>query len=298
MSRINFDLQQLQAFVAVAERGSFRAAADHIHLSPPALSRRIERLESIVGARLFNRTTRAVELTSLGRLFLERARVALDDLEAALLGISDIAATRSGRVSVACVPSAALYFLPTAIGGFSRRYPAIHVRLIDESMNQVLQCVTSGEADFGIGFLNTPVPEITFEAIHDDPFVLAVRREHRLAKRKSLQWAELAGESLIGVAKGSGNRQLLDDALSRTGITPSYSFEVSHIATLLGMVDAGLGLAVVPRMALPVTHPSVLGIPLRQPQVVRSLGVLTRVGSALRPVADVFLQHLRAELKT
>ena len=77
MSRINFDLQQLQAFVAVAERGSFRAAADHIHLSAPALSRRIDKLETILGARLFNRTTRSVELTAMGRVFLERARAAL-----------------------------------------------------------------------------------------------------------------------------------------------------------------------------------------------------------------------------
>ena len=110
MARINFDLQQLQAFVAVAERGSFRAAADHINLSAPALSRRIDKLETILGARLFNRTTRDVELTPLGRIFLERARTALDDLESAMLGIADIATHRGGRVTVACVPSAALYF--------------------------------------------------------------------------------------------------------------------------------------------------------------------------------------------
>ena len=118
MARINFDLQQLQAFVAVAERGSFRAAADQIHLSAPALSRRIDKLETILGARLFNRTTRAVELTPLGRVFLDRARAALDDLESAILGISDIAASSSGRVTVACVPSAAIHFLPTVVGSF------------------------------------------------------------------------------------------------------------------------------------------------------------------------------------
>jgi len=104
MARINFDLQQLQAFLAVAERNSFRAAAEAIHLSPPALSRRIDKLETILGVKLFNRTTREVELTSLGRVFLERARTALDDLEAAMLGISEVSATRSGSVSVACVP--------------------------------------------------------------------------------------------------------------------------------------------------------------------------------------------------
>jgi len=184
MKRINFDLQQLQAFIAVAERGSFRSAADHIHLSPPALSRRIEKLESIIGTRLFNRTTREVELTSLGRVFLDRARSAIDDLESAMLGISDIAATRSGRVTVACVPSAALYFLPQVIRSFSAKYPSIRIRVIDESMNQTLQSVLTGESDFGIGFMSNLMPEITFEAIHSDPFVLAMRRDHALAKQK------------------------------------------------------------------------------------------------------------------
>ena len=155
MARINFDLQQLQAFVAVAERGSFRAAADHIALSAPALSRRIEKLETILGARLFNRTTRAVELTPLGRVFLERARAALDDLESAMLGISDIAGSRSGRVTVACVPSAAIYFLPSVVRSFSERYPLIRIRVIDEAASQVLASVVSGESDFGISFMGS-----------------------------------------------------------------------------------------------------------------------------------------------
>ncbi|MDB5938609.1 MAG: transcriptional regulator, LysR family, partial [Polaromonas sp.] len=194
MARINFDLQQLQGFVAVAERGSFRAAADQINLSAPALSRRIDKLETILGARLFHRTTREVELTPLGRVFLERARTALDDLEAAMLGISDIAVHRGGRVAVACVPSAALYFLPSVISSFSRNYPGIRVRVVDETMNLVLQSVLSGDADFGIGFMNTLMPEIAFEAIHSDPFVLAMPRTHRLAKRKSVNWADAQGE--------------------------------------------------------------------------------------------------------
>lgn len=298
MARINFDLQQLQAFVAVAERGSFRAAAEQISLSAPALSRRIDKLETILGARLFNRTTRDVELTPLGRVFLERARTALDDLESAVLGIADIATHRGGRVTVACVPSAALYFLPLVVSGFSRRYPGIRVRVVDEAMHQVLQSVLAGESDFGIGFMNTLVPEIAFESIHNDPFVLAMPREHPLANRKAVNWADLEKESLIAVARGSGNRQLLDDSLTKAGLNPSFAFEVSHIATLLGMVDAGLGLAAVPRMALAATHPTMLGLPLHRPQTVRRVGLLMRRGVNLRPAAEMFHQHLRAALKT
>ena len=296
MSRINFDLQQLQAFVAVAECGSFRAAADHIHLSPPALSRRIERLESILGTRLFNRTTREVELTSLGRVFLERARTAMDDLEAAMLGISEISTHRSGRVTVACVPSAALYFLPHVISKFSEAYPAMRIRVVDETMNQVLQSVLSGESDFGIGFMGSLMPEIDFEPIHNDPFVVAMRREHPYAERKSVVWADLEGERLISAARSSGNRQLLDDALAKEGLNLTYAFEVSHMATLLGMVEAGLGLALVPRMALALDHPTVKGIPLRNLKVERRLGLLRRRGANLRPAASIFHQHLHKAL--
>ena len=297
MKRINFDLQQLQAFIAVAERGSFRAAAEQIHLSPPALSRRIERLETALGARLFNRTTREVELTSLGRVFLERSRTALDDLEAAMLGVADLAATRTGLVTVACVPSAALYFLPGVIGSFSERYPGIRLRVIDEAVNTVILSVISGESDFGISFMGTQVPEIDFEPIHTDPFVLAMRREHRLAKRKWVSWAELDGERLIAVARTSGNRQLLDDALAKAGRHPAIAFEVGHIATLLGMVEAGLGLAAVPRMAVAPGHAALTAVPLRDPTVSRSLGLISRHGATLRPAAEMFRTYLRDALK-
>jgi DNA-binding transcriptional LysR family regulator len=297
MTRINFDLQQLQGFIAVAERGSFRAAAEHIHLSSPALSRRIDRLETILGARLFSRTTRAVELTPLGRVFLERARAALDDLESAMLGISDIAASRSGRVTVACVPSAAIYFLPSVVRSFSERFPMIRIRVVDEAAGVVLGSVVSGESDFGISFMGSHVPGVEFDAIHTDPFVLAVPRRHALAGRKTIAWADLGNERLIAVARSSGNRQVLDDALAKAGLDLSYRFEVSHVATLLGMVEAGLGLAAVPRLALPRAHPTLVGVALRRPAVSRVLGLTRRRGTALRAPAAMFHDYLRAALK-
>ena len=297
MKHINFDLQQLQAFVAVAERGSFREGAEHIHLSPSALSRRIDKLESILGARLFNRTTREVELTSLGRIFLERASTALDDLELAMLGISDIAATRSGHVTVACVPSAALYFLPEVVRTFSETYPLVRIRLIDEAASQVLASVVSGESDFGISFMGNLVPQVDFEPIHTDPFVLAVPRSHQWASSTSISWSDLVHERMISVARSSGNRQILDDVLAKAGINPSYRFEVSHIATLLGMVEAGLGLAVVPKMALPPVHPSLQAVRLDGPAVSRELGVAKRRGVMLRAPAQIFHDHLKMALK-
>lgn len=296
MARINFDLHQLQAFVAVAESGNFRSAADQLHLSQPALSRRIERLESILGSRLFHRTTRKVELTALGRLFLERARAALDDLETAMLGITDIATSYSGRVSVACVPSAALHFLPHAIAMFVEQYPAMRVQVIDGAMNDVLRGVTSGDADFGIGFMSARIPEISFQPIYTDDMVVAMRREHGLAKRRKLDWKDLVHERLMAVSRGSGNRQLLDNALATAKLNLTFAVEVSHVATLIGMVEEGMGLAFVPRMIVPESHPDIVGIPLASTRIERKLGILTRQGAPLKPAAEVFRKGLFAAL--
>jgi DNA-binding transcriptional LysR family regulator len=160
-----------------------------------------------------------------------------------------------------------------------------------------MSAVISGEADFGISFMSARVPEIDFDPIHTDPFVLAVRRDHPLAARKTVAWADLAGERMIAAARSSGNRQLIDDALAKAGKHPAISLEVGHIATLLGMVDAGLGVAAVPRMALPAKHPTMTGILLREPASSRTLGLITRHGSALRPAAEIFHSHLRAALR-
>ena len=205
------------------------------------LSRRIDKLETILGARLFNRTTRDVELTALGQVFLDRARSA---------GRPRVRHARhhrhrrkpTSRVTVACVPSAATHFLPSVVSSFSERYPLIRVRVIDEAAGAVMVSVVSGESDFGITFMGNQVPGVDFEPIHTDPFVVAMPRRHALAGRKTLSWKSLETERLIAVARTSGNRQLLDDALAKAGVNPSYRLEVSHIATLLGMVERGSGL--------------------------------------------------------
>ena len=294
MKRLNFDLAELIAFIAVAEKASFKAAAEELFLSQPALSRRVEKLETTLGVRLLERTTRKVELTVIGRLFLDHARTAIDELENAILGISDLAVQRSGQVAVACVPSAAYYFLPAVLRTFAVKYPRIRVKLIDEGANEVLASVISGAADFGLNFTGIQDPEIDFKAINREKFVLAIPRDHRWANRKSVDWEELVDEAVISVSKASGNRVLVDNALSGLAKRPSISFEVNHVAGALGLVEAGLGVAAVPQLALP-THPrsSLIGIPLMRPTVSRTLGLITRHGKVLAPAAQMLYNMLR-----
>ncbi len=162
---INFDLNDLQAFRAVVEQGSFRKAAQAISISQPALSRRVEKLEEALGVRLFERTTRRVSLTQVGRSFAPTVERLLDDLDVALLGITDVASTRLGHVTVACVPSAAYYFMPKVIAHYHRQYPKIRIKVLDSSANDVHAAVLSGEADFGLSFTGNLQPEIEFELL-------------------------------------------------------------------------------------------------------------------------------------
>jgi DNA-binding transcriptional LysR family regulator len=296
MTRINFDLQQLQAFVAVADQGSFRAAAERIHLSAPALSRRIERLEELLGARLFQRSTRAVRLTRVGQAFLERARAALDDLESAVLGINEISARHAGRVAIACLPTAAATLMPRAIQSFSKAMPHVRIRVIDEGMNEVAASVESGEADLALGFAAPSDQGLKFDPLWRDPYVLAMRRDHPLARKRGIKLADAAGQPWLSVARTSRNRQVLDDYFTASGRSPQAWLEVSHVATLLAMVEAGLGVGIVPSSAIPPRHAALAAVNLADVKLHRHIGLLTLEGRRLTPVAQRFHDHLKRVL--
>ncbi|WP_186120758.1 LysR family transcriptional regulator, partial [Burkholderia gladioli] len=144
-----------------------------ISFSQPALSGRIAKLEEALGVRLFERTTRSVTLTTVGRVFAPSAEQLLDDLDVALLGIRDVSTSRLGHVTIACVPSVAYYFLPNVIASYRRRFPRIRVKLLDASANEVLSAVISGEADFGVSFMGSQEPEIEFKLLLQERFVAA-----------------------------------------------------------------------------------------------------------------------------
>jgi DNA-binding transcriptional LysR family regulator len=292
---INFDLADLRAFVALAELESFRAAAEALHLSQPALSRRIGKLEDALGVRLFDRTTRSVNLTAVGRDFSRKARELLDELENTLLGIRDVAAKRTGEVTVACVPSAVYYFLPGVMKQYHERYPKIRVRVVDEDANAVLSTVIRGEADFGLNFIGTQEPEIEFEPVLKEPFVAACRRDHPIARKRRTTWAELNEHEYMTVAKSSGNRLLIDLALTDIPARPRWFYEVRHVSTLVALVEAGLGVAGVPRHAQPHTqHPTLVSVPLVDPAITRTVGLIRRRGRSLSPAAQQLYDLLLA----
>ncbi len=293
---MNFDLGDLRAFIAVAELASFRAAAETIHLSQPALSRRIEKLEDALGVRLFDRDTRNVELTAVGRDFARKARRLLDNLDEMLLGVGDLAANRWGQVALACVPSTVHYFLPTVLRQYHERFPRIRVRIIDESANEVLSAVAHGEVEIGVGITGSDEPTLEFEPLLTEAFVAACHRDHPLAHHRTLTWAELGRyDDFMTVDKSSGNRLVMDLALASKRDRPQACFETRHVSTLVAFVEAGLGVAAVPRLSMPRKgHAALVSVPIVEPQVTRTVGLIRRRGRSLSPAAEHLYEMLRA----
>jgi len=295
---MHFDINDLIAFRAVAELGNFRKAAESIHLSQPAFSRRIDKLEQALGTKLLERTTRRVSLTAIGRDFHKQLCQILDALDVTLLNIRGVAATRMGEVTVACVPSAVNYFLSEVVKVFHERYPKTRVRVIDDSANKVLVAVTQGDADFGLNFTGSQDNDIEFTPILEERFVAACHKDHPLARQKSVRWTDLAAHDYISVSRGSGNRLLLDQALAGLDHLPQSLYETQHGTTMIGLVEAGLGVAAVPAMAMPKKgHPLLVSVPLTDPVVTRKMGLIRRRASLLTPAAqqlyDLFLESKR-----
>ncbi|MCK9907842.1 LysR family transcriptional regulator [Microbacteriaceae bacterium K1510] len=287
--RINFDLLDLRAFLTVLDTGGFHKAAEALNLSQPALSRRIQAFEQAIGAPVLERTTRHVAATTVGRSLEPLARRLLDEFEESLLALTGVGDRQSGQITLACVPTAAFYFLPRAIERFNVQFPRIRFRILDLSANEALESVARGEVEFGINFMGNSHPDLNFTRLADDPFVLACRRDHPLAKRRRLTWKDLEGHLLIGVSRNSGNRTILDAALASTKVRLNFFYEVNHLTTSLGMVERGLGISVLPKLATPPNnHATIVTKAITHPEVKRTIGIVERRGTRLSPAAQRF----------
>ena len=290
-------LGALETFIAVVEEGSLSQAARRLDRTPSAVTKNLAALEDAMGARLLERTTRRVALTPEGREFLGHAERGLEALRSGVDEVEREVARRAASLTVACIPTVASALLPRAFARLAADHPAIRLRMLDEGAAEVLRAVQSGEAELGLSFTGASHPEIDFQPLLTEDYVLALRADHPLARRASLSWRDLLADPMVAVAGDSGNRVLIDQALSRLKQRPQVQFEANHVAGALGLVEAGLGVAVVPRLALSMgAGAALVGVPLKQPRIERTLGLITRQGRRLGGPAQALVQALRSEL--
>jgi DNA-binding transcriptional LysR family regulator len=242
--------------------------------------------------RLFDRTTRSVGLTVLGARFLDEVRGLVEDVDRSVLSLRDAAELETGDVTIGCVFSAVHHFLPPVIRAFRERHPRVLVRIIEEGADEVLASVKHGEADLAVNYIGMQDPEVEFAPLLKERYVLACPAGHPLARRRSLRWHELASYPLARVSHASRNRLLIDQALAELPPLPRPIIEVRHVSTLIGLVESGLALAVVPRLTLPRAPASVVGVTLEQPAISRTIAIVRRSGRSLSPAATAFARLL------
>lgn len=294
------DFDGVQAFVAVADLGGFSRAARELHLTQTALTRRVQKLEAYLGLKLLNRTTRRVELSTVGREFLPQARAIVQDMTGAVERLKDLSRHGRGQLTLACIPSMSTHVLPGLIRTYAASHPDNGIRLIDGSSGEVRQAVLQGQADLGIAVHGEAHPDLDQRLLFKDPLVLICRAPHPLDGATSLRWSALRGTDLIGVSSFMATRVFMDYQLAKRGIRLQGRFEVQHHATAINLVAAGVAAAVLPSSTFePGDRPGVRKIPLTHPVVRRQVVVLQRRGQTLSPAAQAFHDLIvRARLAT
>lgn len=295
---MNISSRQIDAFLALATQRSFTRAAAQCHLSQPAFSALIRALEDGLGLRLFDRSTRHVDLTAEGENFLAAARRIRAEMDNALATMRDAASLRRGRVSVALLPSLAAGWLPGVLAGYRAAHPGVELDIADMLSEPCIERVATGKADFALAAIRADTPELQAEPFCSDGFHLVCRADHPLARRgrkaAPLQAKDLADWPFVHLARTSSVRQYLEAAFHPQAM--NTLMEVEQLATVMGMVRAGLGISVVPTLTLFHFHqPDLVTRPLALPGLMRQIYLVRRRDRSLSVAAQALYAQVMAQ---
>lgn len=284
---MNFSLRQLRVFLAVAEHRSFSRAGEKIGLSQSAVSRCILELESELGLKLLDRTTREVVLTQEGARLVNELPLLLAQLETTLRDTRSTAEQNRGWVHVATSPTISAGFMPNCIVQVAGLYPQISLVVHDQVQRQTIQMVLNGDVDFGEIVETTEQPDLYTETIMEDPFCLVLPTNHPLTQQSQVNWSDLQQQNMVLLDYASGSRPLIDKVLARHGVTPKVIQEVGHVETIYRMLQAGIGVSIIPQLALPLPAGSGLVVRSLFPTENRQLMLARRRNRSLSPAASV-----------
>lgn len=295
MTAINLKL--LQTFLAAVESGSFRQAAKDSNRAPSAVSMQIRDLEEQIGISLFIRTKQRTELTPEGQLLYESVSKSMGEIRASVDHVADLVARRKGRIRIACAPTLASTRLGGILAAFKRRYPHSHVEVIEVSPQAALALVRKQEVEFYVGPELDEPADLSFEPILEDPLYACVPPEFDRGGA-SLRVAELADHPLILLNRTTAARALLERLALSEGTRLAPQYEVVGSPTALSLAKAGLGICVLPRIAIVDAAPPIRVVPIASSQAHRWIGLLTAPGnvphSYCERLKDIFRDALTA----
>lgn len=294
---MQLDTSTISAFLALAETRSSYAAARMLGLSQPALSRRIQRLEDDIGFELFYRAGRNLQLTAAGEQILPEVRSHFEGLHVVFNRTREEHTYGNANVRIGCLQSIAMRWLPEIIAAHPSSTSDLKLKILDLSATAIDNCVTQGEVDFAVNSLSRS-SLFNQQQIGQDPLVLVVAANSPLADRPTVRWRDLKDFPLIAIGQASGNRQLINHAYEQINVRLSWRYEVQHIATSLTLAASGVAGTIVPLLSTDGQNEKIRIIPLLEPVIGRTIGIVYRRGERLSPTADTLRRAIAGALRS
>jgi DNA-binding transcriptional LysR family regulator len=295
---MDVSVRQLRSFVAVAKLRSFTRAAATLHVSQPTLTVQIKRLEEALRLKLFDRTPRSVELTRIGRELLPSLERTLRDLDTVLADTNDIAAERRGVVRIAALPSFAAGVLPDAIKAFRVDHPGVSFELKDVIASRVLAAVRAEDVDLGFTGGETSFPDIETVFATRDEMMVVYPKGHSIGTAAKVTAQVLAGYPLILMHQETSVRAVTDAAFNKAALLVSPASEATYMMTAIGMVKAGIGIAILPASAGEVhAEPTLRSRRINDKNFSRPVALIKKAERTLPPLSQSFVKLLIERLR-
>jgi DNA-binding transcriptional LysR family regulator len=291
------ELRHLIYFEAVARHQHISKAAAELLIAQPALTKQIRDLEQELGVKLLERVGRNIRLTEAGQRWHVHVLTILTVLNAARAEMRERAGIERGRVAVGTPPTVGLRLLPDLLAEFHRQHPTIELHVRENSSQQLLRLLDEGEIDFAIVTLPTVRRDLEEIVLFEEPLVIVVAQNHALAGRKSIDIAELAEEPFLLYPPGYEMREATITACKRAGFTPRIALDGGEIHMLLCLAEVGLGLALMPPLALSGNE-RLVQLSIRDQDLRRTVGLVSRRDRALIPAAETMRNFLAQRLQT
>ena len=291
------ELTQLRSFYAIARERSVTRAVARLGLTQPALSLQIKALEAELGEVLFTRQRKQMQLTQAGELLYQHVQTVLTTLEEAKEEMAALQHLLRGHLAIATSDTNCAYILPPVLRQFRAQYPQVRIDIRSRMSSQVLQLVVEHEVDFGIATLPIAHRQVTTETLFHREEVVICPGDHPLSRAASVSLAQLSPYPLLALSPGSTSRQFLDMAFQHAGVPMQVAMNLGSIEVIKRFVESGLGVAIVPRIAVAeeAQQGRLVAIPIPDLPA-RAIGLVERQDKRRSPAAVAFLHMLRTHL--
>jgi LysR family hydrogen peroxide-inducible transcriptional activator len=268
------ELHQLRYFCAAAEASSFTRAAQREHVSQPSLSQQIIKLEDELNTRLFERLGRKVRLTAAGERFIAHARNILREVTAARSDVQDPDGVMSGKVTIGAIPTIGPYLLPRYLSAFASRWPQVHVGVVEDTTPVLLQKLRSAELDLALLALPVTGRDLAAIELLSERLFLVVPTKHALAREGTVSLKMLRSDHFLLLKEGHCFRDTAIAACKAASLAPNVVFESGHFESIVSLVAAGLGISILPEMAVE-SRRGCKYIPVRDASAFRRVGLVS-----------------------